>query len=119
MRPTRKKRKTRTRTTARRTKRKNPRMKTRNNPRRFRLGTAFATLLLVTTCAWAGSPDEATRLLQKADSIKSSNRAEFVGILNSLSSRSARLSGSQKEYLSYLQGWNAALEGENDVALRT
>lgn len=94
-------------------------MKTRNNPRRFRPGIAFAALLLVTTCALAASPDDATRLLQRADSIKSSNRPEFVGILNSLSSRSARLSGSQQEYLSYLKGWNAALEGENDVALRT
>jgi len=94
-------------------------MKTRNNPRRFRPGAAFAALLLVTTCALAASPDDATRLLQKADSIKSSNRPEFLGIINSLSSRSARLSGSQKEYLSYLKGWNAAVEGENDVALRT
>jgi diguanylate cyclase (GGDEF)-like protein len=94
-------------------------MKTRNSPRRFRLGTALATLLLVTTCALAASADDATRLLQKADSIKSSNRPEFVGILNSLSSRSARLSGSQKEYLSYLKGWNAAFEGDNDVALST
>jgi len=76
-------------------------------------------LLLVATCALAASPDDATRLLQKADSIKSSNRPEFLGILNSLSSRSARLSGSQKEYLSYLKGWNAAVEGDNDVALRT
>ena len=94
-------------------------MKTRNSPRRFRPGTAFAALLLVATCALAASPDDATRLLQKADSIKSSNRPEFLGILNSLSSRSARLSGTQKEYLSYLKGWNAALEGENDVALST
>jgi diguanylate cyclase (GGDEF)-like protein len=94
-------------------------MKKRNNPRRFRPGAAFAALLLVTTCVGAASPEEATRLLQKADSIKSSNHPEFVEILNSLSARSARLSGSQNEYLSYLKGWNAALAGENDSALRT
>jgi diguanylate cyclase (GGDEF)-like protein len=94
-------------------------MKTRNNPRRFRPGAAFAAMLLVTTCVGAASPDEATRLLQKADSIKSSNHPEFVEILNSMSARSARLSASQNEYLTYLKGWNAALAGENDVALRT
>ncbi len=85
--------------------------------RQFLPGVAAFVLLLVATCATAGAPEDATRLLQRADSIKSSNHAQFVAILKSLDGRSAGLSGAQKEYLRYLQGWNAVIEGDDETAM--
>src|SRR5258708_35830222 len=77
---------------------------------------SLAAALLVATCATAGAAEDATSLLQQADSIKSANHAEFVAILNSLDTRAARLSGAQKEYLRYLKGWNATVEGDDETA---
>ena len=92
-------------------------MKTKNKPLRLLRETAAMALLLVATwAAAAAAADDATRLLQKADSIKSTNHLEFVGILDSLAAHPARLSGAQKEYLSYLKAWNAVIEGSNETA---
>ena len=85
--------------------------------RRFLPGAAVLALLLVATCATAGAPDDATGLLQKADTIKNANHAEFIAILDSLDGRAARLSGAQKEYLRYLKGWNAVIEGDDETAM--
>jgi diguanylate cyclase (GGDEF)-like protein len=85
--------------------------------RQFLPGVAALALLLVATCATAGAPEDATGLLQKADSIKSTNHTEFTAILDSLDGRAARLSGAQKEYLRYLKGWNAVIEGDDETAM--
>ena len=98
--------------------RKSPRMmqKTRNRRLQRFLPQAAAALLLVAGAASHAAPDDAMRLLQRADSIKSTHHAEFVGILNSLTARTARLSVAQKEYLSYLTAWNAVIDGDNETA---
>jgi len=98
--------------------RKSPRMmqKTRNRRLQRFLPRAAAALLLVAGAASGAAPDDAMRLLQRADSIKSTHHAEFVGILNSLTARTARLSVAQKEYLSYLTAWNAVIDGDNETA---
>jgi diguanylate cyclase (GGDEF)-like protein len=85
--------------------------------RQFLPGVVALVLLLVATCATAGAPEEATGLLQKADSIKSANHAEFIAILDSLDARAAQLSGAQKEFLRYLKGWNATIEGDDETAM--
>jgi diguanylate cyclase (GGDEF)-like protein len=92
-------------------------MKTRNNPRRFLPGAAVAALLLIEACVTLGAQEGPDRLLQRADGIKSSNHAEFMGILDSLAARSAQLSVAQREYLSYLKAWNAVIEGDNETGM--
>jgi diguanylate cyclase (GGDEF)-like protein len=98
--------------------RKSPRTMQKTKSRRLRqfLAGAGTALLLVASGASAAAPDDAMRLLQKADSIKSTNHTEFVGILNSLTRRQARLPAAQKEYLSYLKAWEAVIDGDNETA---
>ncbi len=85
-------------------------MKTRNK-------LVALVLLSVATRAMAGAPDDATRLLQEADGIKSTNHVRFTAILDSLDARSARLSGAQKEYLRYLRAWDTAIKGDDESAI--
>jgi diguanylate cyclase (GGDEF)-like protein len=93
-------------------------MKTINEPRRpLLLRVAAAILLSIQACVTLGAQGDPGRLLQKADAIKSSNHAEFVEILNSLAASSAQMSMAQKEYLSYLEAWNAVIEGRNETAI--
>ncbi|MBS0421793.1 MAG: GGDEF domain-containing protein [Proteobacteria bacterium] len=91
-------------------------MKKTTNSRLRRWLPAAAALLLVAGAANGAAPEDALRLLQRADSIKSTHHPEFVGILNSLNARAAQLSVAQREYLSYLTAWNAVINGDNETA---
>lgn len=84
--------------------------------RQFLPGVVALAALLIATRATAGMPADASGLLQKADSIKNADHAQFIAILSSLDERAARLSGAQKEYLRYLKGWNAVIEGDDATA---
>ena len=61
--------------------------------------------------AFALEPEEVPQLLQKAESLKTSNNAEFVSILKSLDTSPTKLSASQLLHVRYLQGWQAAYDG--------
>ncbi|HVF16082.1 MAG TPA: GGDEF domain-containing protein [Steroidobacteraceae bacterium] len=60
---------------------------------------------------------EAASLLERADSIKTSNHAEFAQILESLDRNSPSLQPAQREYLNYLRGWQDAYVGNYESAL--
>jgi diguanylate cyclase (GGDEF)-like protein len=94
-------------------------MKKTTNSRLRRWLPGAAALLLVAGAANAAVPADATRLLQRADNIKSTHHAEFVGILDSLAARAAQLSVAQQEYLNYLTAWNAVINGDNETATGT
>jgi diguanylate cyclase (GGDEF)-like protein len=79
-------------------------------------GTALAFLLAV-QCAVGAPPDEAARLLSNADTIKTSNPAEFASVLRTLGERSNELSPVQQEYLHYLQSWKRAYDGDYKTAI--
>jgi diguanylate cyclase (GGDEF)-like protein len=98
---------------------KKPRMtKRRNNgPRQFVAQVIALALLLAVICATAGEPEDATRLLRKADSLKTANHAEFTAILGALEGRTARLSPAQRDYLRYLQAWKAVNEGDDETVI--
>jgi diguanylate cyclase (GGDEF)-like protein len=85
--------------------------------RQFLRGVTALALIWAAACATAGEPEEADRLLRKADSIKTANPAEFVSILDSLDARSAQLSGAQREYLQYLRAWKALNQGKDQTVI--
>jgi diguanylate cyclase (GGDEF)-like protein len=87
--------------------------------RYFLPGVIALALLLVATCATAGEPEDFTKLLQKADSVKTANHAEFTAILKSLDGRSPRLAGAQQQYLRYLKAWNSVVEGADVTVIPT
>lgn len=62
-------------------------------------------------------PEEVAQLLKKADEIKNSNYPEFRSILKELGDESNELSFSQQQYLSYLQGWLIAYDGNYEAAI--
>jgi diguanylate cyclase (GGDEF)-like protein len=55
--------------------------------------------------------EEADRLLKKADTVKSSNYAEFLTLMAQLEKDRKALSQSQLQYTEYLKGWKAAYDG--------
>ncbi|HWM69743.1 MAG TPA: GGDEF domain-containing protein [Steroidobacteraceae bacterium] len=84
---------------------------------RLRPGGLALLLLFVSNYAAAIQPDEAARLLRKADTIKLSSYGEFAAIVQSLEQQSKDLSVSQREYLRYFQGWKSAYDGDYDTAI--
>src|SRR5437868_11948287 len=85
----------------------------RNCPHRV-LALLFA---LGVSCAMAMAPDEAFRLLRKADSLKTADHAEFAAIVQLLEQQSATLPLPQQHYLRYLQGWKNAYDGQYETAI--
>ncbi|MCU7376315.1 hypothetical protein PEC18_37400 [Paucibacter sp. O1-1] len=57
-------------------------------------------------------PDAAMLLLKQADSIKTSNHAEFNQIMAKLESQRDALPPAEAMYLRYLQGWKIAYDGD-------
>ena len=85
--------------------------------RQFLGGVTALALIWAPACVTAGEPEDAVRLLRKADSIKTADPVEFVSILDSLDARSAQLSGTQKEYLQYLRAWKALNQGKDQTVI--
>src|SRR5579871_3090874 len=74
--------------------------------------------MLVAIRAICGVPDDTVRLLEKADSIKSSDRTEFSQIIATLDERLPRLTRNQADFLRYLKVWRAVIDG-SDPAVAT
>ena len=57
-------------------------------------------------------------LLSKADQVKLSNHAEFTRLLKTVEEHASELSGAEREYLGYLQGYGSAYDGDYEVAIK-
>jgi len=75
-------------------------------------------LVLLAHCAFAQSPQDASALLERADAIKSANHAEFASLMHRLEEGAAALTGSQRQHLQYLQGWQSAYTGDYAASIR-
>lgn len=64
----------------------------------------------------APAPGDIPQLLARAESIKTSDNASFVKLLQKIESQAAELSEVEKWRLRYLQGWQATYSGQNDKA---
>ena len=82
------------------------------------LGSLLAGFVVGGAYAAQQGPD-ASALLQRADSIKTSNHAEFTEILKTLEERAPRLPPAEQEYVRYLRGWQAAYVGDYEASLAT
>ena len=78
---------------------------------------AAALLLGLTHPAVALQAGEADRLLQQADSIKTSDPAGFSALLDTLQQQQSELSELQRAGLHFLQGWKGAFDGHYGAAL--
>jgi diguanylate cyclase (GGDEF)-like protein len=79
-------------------------------------GVAFFSSIFA-CCALAVEPQSASKLLEKADAIKTADYAEFASILTSLKADASRLSPAQRRHLRYLEGWQSAYNGDYTSAL--
>ena len=66
--------------------------------------------------AAAPAPDTPARLLEQADSLKTSNHPEFVRLLERLGASTARLSPPQDMHLRYLRAWEVGYQGDYKTA---
>lgn len=76
----------------------------------------LAALLGGTAVAAVPAPDDQAQLLKRADSIKTSNHAEFTDLLQRLDRDATKLSSEQQWYLRYLDAWQAAYIGDYETA---
>ncbi|OOG64729.1 GGDEF domain-containing protein [Rhodanobacter sp. B04] len=89
--------------------------------KRFRLFFAgcalLSTLLAGTVSATVPAADSQMQLLKQADSLKTSNHAEFIALLQRLSDGEKNLSPQERLYLGYLNAWQFAYRGEYAAAI--
>jgi diguanylate cyclase (GGDEF)-like protein len=67
--------------------------------------------------AAADGPEDPAQLLEYADSIKSANHAEFTELLTRLDAGTVPLSSAQQRFLSYLDAWQVAYQGDHPAAI--
>ncbi|HET8897487.1 MAG TPA: GGDEF domain-containing protein [Rhodanobacteraceae bacterium] len=78
---------------------------------------ALVLLLLGLSCAWAmATPDVASRL-SLADSVKTTNHAQFAELLAQLEQKAEQMGPERRWYLRYLQGWESGYNGEYSTAV--
>lgn len=77
------------------------------------------TLALIAGCARARARASAdiTAALERADSIKLRQPAEFIALMREVGSQPAGLSVDQRQYFLLLQGWQSAYDGKDAVAI--
>jgi diguanylate cyclase (GGDEF)-like protein len=80
--------------------------------RRIAPGGLGLLCALLANVALALTPQEADRLLDRADDVKGVNPAEFTALMRQLDEQSSTLSRPQQQYLQYLQGWQSAYAGD-------
>jgi diguanylate cyclase (GGDEF)-like protein len=73
-------------------------------------------MLMGTAVAAVPASDDPAQLLKRADSVKTSNHAEFVQFINRLAGTSTKLSPSQRMYLRFLQAWEVCYQGDYEAA---
>ena len=57
-------------------------------------------------------------LLSKADQVKISDHAEFRRLLKTVDAHASELSGAEREYFDYLQGYGSAYDGDYEAAIK-
>jgi diguanylate cyclase (GGDEF)-like protein len=77
----------------------------------------LVALIAGTATAAVPLSDDPAQLLKQADSVKTSNHAEFLELLNRLGEESEKLSSEQQLYLRYLKAWQIAYRGDNKTAV--
>jgi diguanylate cyclase (GGDEF)-like protein len=80
------------------------------------LGIVLVSVTSLTYGATAPATD-ADALLQRADTIKTSNPGEFANILKSLEAQSASLSPTHQALVRYLRAWREAYTGQYERAI--
>jgi diguanylate cyclase (GGDEF)-like protein len=71
---------------------------------------------LASAAAFGAEPNAQAKVLARADSIKTSNHAEFVRLLEQLDSETSKLTPEQRWTLRYLEAWQVAYAGDYDRA---
>ena len=74
------------------------------------------TLALVPGWARAQASADITAVLERADSIKLRQPAEFSVLMREVGAQLAELSVDQRQYFLFLQGWQSAYDGKDAVA---
>ena len=78
----------------------------------------MAVMLAGALClARAADAPTAAQLLAKADSLRLLSYPQFVAVLGTIESRSGELQPRERDYLSYLEGWKAAYDGNYPAAI--
>ena len=81
-------------------------------------GWVMLTVLVVgTAAATVPTSNDPAQMLRHADSIKTSNHAEFAELVLRLGDSAAKLSPEQQLYLSYLKAWQLAYRGDYEAAM--
>jgi hypothetical protein len=57
-------------------------------------------------------------LLSKADQVKLSDHAEFMRLLKTVDEHASELSGEEREYFDYLQGYGSVYDGDYEAAVK-
>ncbi len=78
---------------------------------------AGIALALAAGGARAGASADTLALLDRADSIKLRDRAEFNHLMGEIGGRLRQSSSDERQWFLFLQGWNSAYEGKDDAAI--
>lgn len=90
---------------------------TANYVQRWVLGVIANLWLFAALPVFAAGPEGLAGMLQRADSVKSVDPAEFIRLLKLLDGESQHLTLAQQEHLRYLQGWRHAYAGNYAAAI--
>lgn len=90
---------------------------TAHSARRWVLGGIANLWLSAALPVFAAEPEELAGMLQRADTVKSVDSAEFTRLLDLLHRESHQLSPTQQDHLRYLQGWRLAYAGDYATAI--
>lgn len=82
----------------------------------FAISILLVSLLAGPVSAAVPVPADPEQLLRRADTIKTSNHAEFIELLKQLDGDAMALSAEQKWYLRFLDAWEAAYSGDYETA---
>jgi diguanylate cyclase (GGDEF)-like protein len=82
----------------------------------FAISILLAFLLAGTLSAAVPASVDPEQLLRRADTIKTSNHAEFAELLKQLDGDAKKLSAEQQWYLRFLDAWEAAYSGDYETA---
>ncbi|WP_343182810.1 GGDEF domain-containing protein [Rhodanobacter glycinis] len=82
----------------------------------FAISILLASLLAGTLSAAVPATVDPEQLLRRADTIKTSNHAEFAELLKQLDGETIKLSAEQQWYLRFLDAWEAAYSGDYKTA---
>lgn len=81
------------------------------------VGLACLALLFAANVATRAEPVDASAMLNRADSIRTSDPAQFAEILRRLEQPGQALSPAQADHLRYLRAWHVAYQGDYKSAI--